>query len=104
MNPTTRQVDSRDPPEITPEQHQAMMLNRVKGLDFNSRPYRHKEEVSVGSKHHRRPVRDVETGETWPSLRHCAKAIGMSDTGICNLLKTGRRTRSGRLLEYVDAA
>lgn len=56
-----------------------------------------------------RPVIDVENLEVWPSVRACARAVGVKHPRIYEAILLGgragsgiKRTRKGRRLEYLD--
>ena len=56
-----------------------------------------------------RPVIDVETLEVWPSIRACARSIGVRPPRICEAILLGGRAgrgieknKKGYLLEYLD--
>lgn len=49
----------------------------------------------------RRPVRCVETGQTWPSLADASRSIGVRPTALHNALKRHRRT-AGLRFEYAE--
>lgn len=56
-----------------------------------------------------RPVIDVETLEVWPSVKACAREIGVKHPRIYEAILLGgragrgiKKTRKGRRLEYLD--
>src|SRR5687768_8849902 len=98
MNPTTRQVDSRDPPEITPEQWNRRHLQKMNAIDPG--------QVRTTGRRwkHNKAIRDTKSGREWRSLTECARTLKMSLSAISTAIALRRPIRSGRLLEYVDAA
>lgn len=58
----------------------------------------------MGLKHgpNRRPVRVVESGEVFPSIRECARAIGGDDTNIGRCLRGHFKSYRGLTFEYAD--
>jgi hypothetical protein len=47
-------------------------------------------------------VRVVETGEVFPSVADCARAIGAHPSNVSNVLRGIYRTSKGHTFEYVD--
>lgn len=58
----------------------------------------------TGLKHgpKRRPVKVVESGEVFSSIRECARAIGGNDANIAGCIEGRYRTHHGLTFEYVD--
>lgn len=58
----------------------------------------------LGLKHgpNRTPVRVVESGEVFESIKECARAIGGDDTRIVNCLHGDLKTHLGLTFEYAD--
>lgn len=53
--------------------------------------------------YHGKPVRCVETGETFPSIRKAAEKYGVADTNLCNAIKGKRQTRcAGYHWEHIN--
>lgn len=63
----------------------------------------HLREINIGGNHPQaRPVRCVETGQTYDAARSAARAVGVGSSSIVRCCKGQRKTAAGYHWEYVE--
>lgn len=76
--------------------------NNLKNLEFVSRKENNIHAYTVGLNQHKKRVKIVETGETFDSIKDCAKAIGGDGANISSCLKGKLKTHKGLHFEEAN--
>ena len=78
------------------------IARRTMHLDYSKRRINNKHQIEVVSKPVIQCDKDGSCIKTWDSITKCAKAIGMSPSGVCNAIRRGNITRNGFTFKYAE--